>query len=590
MPITGNTNYNNIQDKQYINIDADKDRQQQIIGELNKQNIPFSARYDDEKMTVTFSQSDFEKVNSIINSADTAQEIQENTNAENHTVEELQQRILKMQEEQELMKKQLEEQNNRQTQNIPPTQSQPEQQDTEHEEKSVEPTAENKFDIQQLDTSKSKDSYALLPIISSKVSTQQQRIDTLTVKRTAAEEKISMQQTRIDNLTSKAERLTTTNEMLKELMNSKMTPNVVKAAAQKVIKTNEDKIAKIRNEKIPNSEAKIEKQQNKIAKFDRKINFAQCKLNRYTSLNNVITSFSLINNSDRRKQFAAAMDNLHKSSVSLYNAKIDISTAKIVDLTDKYRKSNNPAFKTAALESITRQKISRQKSIDKRNKLIGVIVPISRQNEEVQDEALKQTEKAVNETLERENINTAEMADNIAAAPLPALPEHSITEPDPMQDINRLLPEIAAVMDVSVSEIESKPMDIKQMLVYDYTNNFESTPEDIQESLSAIIDPDVRVEEHLDQNKQDKINQLKRNDDKKENPLKSVEELVEENANMIDGVINNVPPEKSKPSQEEHPKEKFVISRKSMNRNAQRISNEHKQDEKQKGPPEHGSL
>ena len=128
------------------------------------------------------------------------------------------------------------------------------------------------------------------------------------------------------------------------------------------------------------------------------------------------------------------------------------------------------------------------------------------------------------------------------------------------------------------------------MLVYDYTNNFESTPEDIQESLSEIIDPDVRVEEHLDQNKQDKINQLKRNDDKKENPLKSVEELVEENANMIDGVINNVPPEKSKPSQEEHPKEKFVISRKSMNRNAQRISNEHKQDEKQKGPPEHGSL
>lgn len=625
MNYTGNTDYKDIPNKQYLTLDTDK--QQDIISELNRQNIPFSARYDDEKITVTFSKSDFENVNAVINSVgkDVLQEQEQykEANAVNLTIEELQQQMLRMQAEQESLRKQLDEKNNKQPQDVPQMEAQPEQQsptiEEKTEEKSVEPIPEPTFDIQELNTE--KDSYKLLPIISSKVENQQQRIDTLTAKKTVAEDKISIHQARINHLTEKAERLSTTSQMLKELVNSKMTPAFVKSAAEKVIKVNEDKIAKIRNEKIPTREAKIEKQQNKIAKLDRKINLTQCKLNRYTSLNKVITSFSLINNSKRRKQFSTAMDELHKNSVNLYNAKIDISTAKIVDLTDKYKKSNNITFKSAAMESITRQKISRQKCIDKRNKLIGVIVPMTQQSEKVQDEALRQTEKAVNDTLGKENVTVAEVVDNVAIAPLPALPEHCFVEPDPTPNVILMLPEIATVLDMSVSELESKPMDIKQMLVLDYTNNFESAPEDIQESLSAIINPNVSVEKNLENAKAEKqiesnrptepvtqnqniaqqsekklltMEQLEFLMDEavpKENPLKTVEELVEGNANMIDGVINNESPKKEEPKKEEKPKEKFSFSRKSMNRNAQKISSERNhRDEKDRKPPDHGSI
>ena len=501
MPITGNTNYNDIENKRFVNVPADSEKQKQIIDELNKQNISFSALYSNKSITVTVEQEDLQKTKSLIDSfkdntleAKNEQAPAQQSNMQENIQNELRKLLLKMSSDPEMMKTFFAAQNS---------------QDNAQQEKPQEPqekepinniASEEKNQLAEVDTS--KDSYKLLPIINSRVENQQNKLDNLVMKRELAESKISMQQERINNLSAKAERLETTNKMLKELMNNKLTPSFVKSAAQKAIKLNEDKISKIRSVKIPNRESKIEKQQDKVAKFDRQINLAQCKIDRYTSLNNVIKSFSLINNSDRRKQFASAMDNLQKSNVNLCNARIDISTAKISALTEKYNKSNDTAFKSATHKSIVRQKISRQKNIDKRNKLMGVVIPMTAQPEKVQDEALKQTEDFVNNEMKKDNVAFTELADNIAEAPLFILPEQSFAEPDPTQDFKRILPEIAAVMNVSVSELESKPLDIQNMLTLDYTNNYQSTPEEIRESLAAFITPDVRTEESIEQNKE----------------------------------------------------------------------------------------
>ena len=55
-----------------------------------------------------------------------------------------------------------------------------------------------------------------------------------------------------------------------------------------------------------------------------------------------------------------------------------------------------------------------------------------------------------------------------------------------------------------MSELESKPLDIQTMLIDNYINSFESTPEEIKESLSKIITPDPRTEEQIEENQQKK--------------------------------------------------------------------------------------
>ncbi len=567
MNYTGNTDYKKIQDKQYLTVDSDKISE--IIAELNKQSILYSARYNGTKLTVTFTKEDFEKVNAVINSFKEASETKENP--VDIAIEELKKQVLEMSEAQKRFEQLAEEQKKEQAK----------EQTQETASETTEQTEANQQQdktLASVDTSRT--SLTMLPIISTAVVKQEQRLENLVNRRTASEDKITRHQERIERMTAKAERLVTTNQMLEELINNKSTPNAVKDSIRAIIKVNEQKIAKIRNEKIPKREQKIEKQQSKIDRIDKKINLAQCKINRYKSFNQVVTSFSLINNADRRNQFSTAMDELHNNSIALLNAKIDNSTAIIGHLTQLYKESPVMATAAGAPQELRIEKIKRQRYINKRNKLMGVIIPYVSQPEKVQDEVLSWAEATVNKAIKQEIIPAAEVADNVVLNALPSLPEKSIAVPDPAKDMT-LLPEIAQVMNMSVSELESKPMDIKSMLVLDYTNNYESSIEDIQASLSNIINPNTDVEKNLEQ--------------KKENPLKNAEELVEGNANMIDGIINNEPPKKKEPKQKaEHTENKtFYFGRSSMNKNAQKIANEHREQKdksKEKDPPNHDSL
>ena len=67
---TGNTNYADIQNKKYININADPEKQTRILSELNSRRIPFSARYTDDRITITVSQPDLKRANEAVKSVD----------------------------------------------------------------------------------------------------------------------------------------------------------------------------------------------------------------------------------------------------------------------------------------------------------------------------------------------------------------------------------------------------------------------------------------------------------------------------------------------------------------------------------------
>ena len=557
MNYTGNTEYKNIQDKQFLTVDSDKISD--IIAELNKQDIPYSARYDEKKITVTFTKGDFEKVNSVINSF---KEVPNSIEKDpvNIALEELKKQVQEIAEDQRRLQQLAEDQKKEQAK----------EQSQESVSETVKQTETNPQQDKEVEAAIniSKESLRMLPIISTAVVKQEQRIEDLVNLRQISEDKITKHQERIEKLTTKAERLNTTNQMLNELINNKSTPNAVKDSIRAVIKVNEQKIAKIRNEKIPKREQKIEKRQSKIERLDKKINLAQCKINRHKSFNKVVTSFSLINNADRRKQFSTAMDKLHNNSIELLNAKIDNSTAMISHLTKTYKENPILATSLGVSLDLKKQKLKRQRYIDKRNKLMGVVIPYVSQPENVQNEVLKQAEAVVNTALGQEQVSATEVAESVAVSPLPSLPEQSIVEPDTI-DMS-LLPEIAEIMDMSVSELESKPMDIKSVLILDYTNNYESSIENIQASLSNIINPNQKVEQNLEQSKKEK---------QKENPLKNVEELVEGNA--------------TKPKEEHTEPKTFYFGRSSMNRNAQKIANEHRGQTdkiKKKDPPNHDSL
>lgn len=192
-------------------------------------------------------------------------------------------------------------------------------------------------------------------------------------------------------------------------------------------------------------------------------------------------------------------------------------------------------------------------------------------------------EKAVDNALNQENVTVSKIADKVIESALPEIPAHSLEEPKIIAD-NTLIPEIAVVMDMSVSELESKPTDIKQMLLLNYTNNYLSDPATLQESLSAIIKPNTTIESNIEQHKE----QIKPDAAlPKENPLKTAEEIVEGNANMIDGMINNLPPEK----EEQKETKTFTLSRKQFNDNANKVKEQpSEQRGRDKKPPEHGSL
>lgn len=110
------------------------------------------------------------------------------------------------------------------------------------------------------------------------------------------------------------------------------------------------------------------------------------------------------------------------------------------------------------------------------------------------------------------------------------------------------LSEIAEVLEMSASEIESKPSDIKQLLIYQYINSPDMPSEELKKSLLSIIKPSSSLEKENDFSE---INKQAR--DKSSSPDKPVERT------------------EKKVTKDIGKKKVFTVSRKQLNENAQKV-------------------
>lgn len=121
-----------------------------------------------------------------------------------------------------------------------------------------------------------------------------------------------------------------------------------------------------------------------------------------------------------------------------------------------------------------------------------------------------------------------------------------------------LLSEIAEILNLSVSELESKPEDIKRLLLHTY--NSTSNLQEARKQLLSIVSPNYELQRDM------------RMDNIKNNPLKTVEEMVEGSYSFIDGIINNEPPKKD---------QELTISREQIKANADMVSKNNNQNKDQ---------
>lgn len=121
-----------------------------------------------------------------------------------------------------------------------------------------------------------------------------------------------------------------------------------------------------------------------------------------------------------------------------------------------------------------------------------------------------------------------------------------------------IITEIAELLNLSVSELESKPEDIKRLLLHTY--NSTSNLQEARKQLLSIVSPNYELQRDM------------RMDNIKNNPLKTVEELVEGNYNMIDGIINNEPPKKD---------QELTITREQIKANADMVAKNNNQNKDQ---------
>ena len=293
----------------------------------------------------------------------------------------------------------------------------------------------------------------LLPFLDAKAEQHINRIDNLNGKIATQDSKISKHTAKIEKLTARADKLEDTNKMLKNMFGDNP---VVKA----MIAKNEQKIADIRENKIPNRQQKIKSCQGKIGKLTAKRDIVQHKLNRVIALNDTIKSFTIGRNAERRAAFSAAINKLNVATFecmtdkkagleSKKNAIMKQYNAPETDVTDKFKLQDKLNALSAKINSVD-EKIAK----------IKPDIKFAEKSPELVDATIKLTSDTIAEKVQEGNIS---------------MPEVSIDTVTAAQSV-----------------------------------------------------------ETLDK---DKINELA--GQVNDNPLKTAEEQLEDDANMIDGIINN---------------------------------------------------
>lgn len=176
-----------------------------------------------------------------------------------------------------------------------------------------------------------KKSQKLMPFLNTKAEIHQNQIQSLDMKIARREDKISRNEARIERLTAKADRLEDRNTMLKNMLGN--VPLV-----RRLIEKNEQKIANIRENKIPKRQDKIITHKQKLMTLSGKRNKIEHKLNRVIALNDAIKSFSIGLNSERREIFSNAMDRLNTANADCLSDKVSALKSQKQQIIEEYNR------------------------------------------------------------------------------------------------------------------------------------------------------------------------------------------------------------------------------------------------------------
>lgn len=269
----------------------------------------------------------------------------------------------------------------------------------------AEVTAEAERRKQELQEQNFKKSEKLLPFLNAKADNHQHRIASLNDKIAAREDKITASTDKIAKLTAKADRLEDTNKALKAMLGS--IPFV-----KGMIERNEAKIAKIREVKIPAQQEKITANKSKVAQLTAKRDKVQHKLDRVLSLNNVIKSFGIGANKERRQAFTEALGSFQKSSIACMTDKLNGLKEKRQALYEQYNAPETSAVDKLKIQDKINAMTEKIEALS--DKIDKVSAKAAEMNSDHKvDEAIEETAETLAKTADEEEVSMPDIADDV---------------------------------------------------------------------------------------------------------------------------------------------------------------------------------
>lgn len=260
-----------------------------------------------------------------------------------------------------------------------------------------------------------------LPILKGLAAIQINKLNNLTQKQTELQNKNTFLENKGKRLEAKAERLENTGKMLKALFPHKL-PKPLQALADKM----EKKAAVIREEKIPKNNRRIDKNLRRMAVNDRKIEAAQCKVDKFQNISKIIKSFAIVNSTERKQQFTQALDGLHNASLRSMQIKLDKCDIKIDKLSQKYMNVEIPK-KPEIMDKLKSQTVKKSSLNEKIEKLQKLEKPFAEQSDKIVDDVMKTAEAEITAQEEApERMTMEDFADELCAACVDTVAEPTV--------------------------------------------------------------------------------------------------------------------------------------------------------------------
>lgn len=386
--------------------------------------------------------------------------------------------------------------------------------------------------------------------------------------------KIADRTDRIDKLNAKVEDLELSIKTSKAFEKAFSSTPLAKLFENSIAKK-EAKIEEIRKVKIPKHEGKIQVQEGKKKVATEKLGKVNRKIDKLEKVQSFFTAISSKDREERHQGFVTGLENLSDFRRESLENKLHKINNKIEKLTADYSSPNltnvqrHDLKKEIAFQEVKARNITKKISeIDNLHKDLSDIKNDKFTETEI-EAAIDKTADKISERLENADITEKGIVNNIVAQTVEAGSEaisEVVAEKGAVQaeinnaeiDLERVPDErepdvtdnkeqqimnaIAAVTGIDISELNRLPVDIKTDIIAEYQqNNGNITTEQLTERICNIADitpQNVPVQ-------QERPLQTKEN-----NPLRDIEDLMEQNDNQIDGVINNLPPEKPKAKDE----------------------------------------